>query len=547
MGHSHILAMCLCLGVSISPAQVLRNTRTILGGRATVETRVLDANHLWLAVSDRGYLNFDFPGWNSGCKWWDSAGYVHAVVYDQGPWIIGKVNEAPAAAATLWRSSYSPGPIIGGRPALDVVPGDSIRYHPYKINIAGNSQDSDYVNWPADLAAPVDALGKPIVSADQMIWSVFNGADTTVFPDGWGVDQTSRQKLQFRRLPVEIRQSVYAHLASSATDTSLLANAVFQEWTFINKSPVSIESCYVGLWADIDIGVPPVGDFTAVDTTLSLGYLWVSDNSGYEPFAVGYTMLYGPAVPSPGGTAVYRGRMRVDYRNLPLSAFLGISQNWGVDSILGSAPNTIVAAWNVARGFDKQGNVIIDSASHLPTHFTFSGDPVTGSGWIDTRYNPAQAGILMFSGPFNLAPGDTQWMMSALVQADAGDPMASIIRLRNMTSRLRLMPYDEIAGEKPSSVSTPESLLPRSTKLFQNYPNPFNPSTTIRYGLPHRSHVLLTVYNTLGQKVAELVDQDIDAGYHEVQFDGRKLASGAYFYRLQAGDFFQTRKLLLLK
>ena len=89
--------------------------------------------------------------------------------------------------------------------------------------------------------------------------------------------------------------------------------------------------------------------------------------------------------------------------------------------------------------------------------------------------------------------------------------------------------------------------LPKEYLLSQNYPNPFNPSTTIRYTLPNRSHVILTIYNTLGQQICILVDGDINAGFHEVHFDGNNLASGIYFYRLQAGSFNQTKKLLLLK
>jgi hypothetical protein len=88
---------------------------------------------------------------------------------------------------------------------------------------------------------------------------------------------------------------------------------------------------------------------------------------------------------------------------------------------------------------------------------------------------------------------------------------------------------------------------PRGFALFQNYPNPFNPTTTIRFSLPHRSHVTLTVYNTLGQKVAGLVNSTTEAGYHEVQFNAASLASGVYFYRLQAGPFVQTRSLVVLK
>ncbi len=78
------------------------------------------------------------------------------------------------------------------------------------------------------------------------------------------------------------------------------------------------------------------------------------------------------------------------------------------------------------------------------------------------------------------------------------------------------------------------SSLPTGFALFQNYPNPFNPSTTIRYALPHRSHVTLAFFNTLGQQVATLVPGEQEAGYHETTFDARGLASGVYLCRLQA-------------
>jgi poly(3-hydroxybutyrate) depolymerase len=91
------------------------------------------------------------------------------------------------------------------------------------------------------------------------------------------------------------------------------------------------------------------------------------------------------------------------------------------------------------------------------------------------------------------------------------------------------------------------ALLPETPKLFQNFPNPFNPTTTIRYVLSSRSHVTLTIYNTLGQIVKELVNGEMEAGYHEVQFDASGLSSGVYFYRLQAGTFVGSKRLLLLR
>jgi len=83
--------------------------------------------------------------------------------------------------------------------------------------------------------------------------------------------------------------------------------------------------------------------------------------------------------------------------------------------------------------------------------------------------------------------------------------------------------------------------------LEQNYPNPFNSSTTIRYALPQRSHVTLSVFNTLGQQVATLVNGEVEAGYHELHFNAGSLASGLYIYRLSASSWTQTRTMLFIK
>ena len=102
-------------------------------------------------------------------------------------------------------------------------------------------------------------------------------------------------------------------------------------------------------------------------------------------------------------------------------------------------------------------------------------------------------------------------------------------------------------AEMVLSVNPAMSQLPPEFLLHQNYPNPFNPNTTIKYELPKTSHVSLSVYDILGREVSVLVNERKDAGVYEVKFDGSNLASGVYFYRLQAGDFTQTKRLLLLK
>ena len=83
--------------------------------------------------------------------------------------------------------------------------------------------------------------------------------------------------------------------------------------------------------------------------------------------------------------------------------------------------------------------------------------------------------------------------------------------------------------------------------LNQNYPNPFNPSTTISYSIPEKSFVSIKIYNVLGNVVASLVNNQVDAGEHNVQFNAAGLSSGVYFYTIKAGNFSATKKLMLLK
>ncbi len=105
----------------------------------------------------------------------------------------------------------------------------------------------------------------------------------------------------------------------------------------------------------------------------------------------------------------------------------------------------------------------------------------------------------------------------------------------------------QIFVESPTFIEESNESTQPKFYLHQNYPNPFNPSTTIAYSISHRSHVTLTIYNTLGQQIATLVDSEINSGQYEVTFDGSHLASGIYFYRLQVGTFTQIKKLVLLR
>ncbi|MGB5895882.1 MAG: T9SS type A sorting domain-containing protein, partial [Ignavibacteriaceae bacterium] len=89
--------------------------------------------------------------------------------------------------------------------------------------------------------------------------------------------------------------------------------------------------------------------------------------------------------------------------------------------------------------------------------------------------------------------------------------------------------------------------VPTEFTLYQNYPNPFNPATKIKYSIPKESEVTVKVFDILGAEVITLLNEEKEAGVYEVDFNAQRLASGVYFYRLQAGSFIEAKKMVLMK
>jgi len=144
-----------------------------------------------------------------------------------------------------------------------------------------------------------------------------------------------------------------------------------------------------------------------------------------------------------------------------------------------------------------------------------------------------------------IAPHDSQTVEMRIYPGSlaAGDYRARLKLTGNIPSIL----YVPVTLHITTTGVDEASIVPTEFALMQNYPNPFNPVTVIKYALPKASRVTLVVYNVLGQAVATLANETQEVGYHQVEFEGRGLASGVYFYRIEAGDFVATRKLLLLK
>ena len=197
---------------------------------------------------------------------------------------------------------------------------------------------------------------------------------------------------------------------------------------------------------------------------------------------------------------------------------------------LTAAHNSVVLAYY--RAPDAQGNF---------------GRYLNGSGGVAT---PVQLGTII--GPGQIGDRYTQVAIYCTATLSHGCviPHGSlealcdslVPRAAEFSAGLILLFRSAVATGIPGAVREPESFT-----LLQNYPNPFNPTTTIRYSLPHRDHVRVTVTNTPGQTIATLVDRTEEEGYHEVRFDARGLPSGVYPYTLESGTLRITRRAVLVR
>ena len=162
-------------------------------------------------------------------------------------------------------------------------------------------------------------------------------------------------------------------------------------------------------------------------------------------------------------------------------------------------------------------------------------------------------GVQYFNGFFEYG---TKWDAKIVMGSAANDPEPLGWRpgdayngaLDDVRFYSRMLTQEEIlAIYQPTAIEEKSSTVPSQFELAQNFPNPFNPSTNISFILAKNSHTLIKVYNILGQEVATLVDENLIAGPHTIQFNGSHLESGVYFYNIVAGDYQASKKMMLIK
>lgn len=174
---------------------------------------------------------------------------------------------------------------------------------------------------------------------------------------------------------------------------------------------------------------------------------------------------------------------------------------------------------------------------NVPVEFSFQyvGSDPDGDALTWTLLAGPNGASISNTGLFTWSPKTDQANAQFQISVRLSDGTATVTSSATLTTGSIVGIDDEISG------------IPTSFQLKQNYPNPFNPTTTITVGLPEDSHVKIAVYNLIGQEVAQVTDKRMSAGFHSLNFDASSLKSGVYLYRLEAGDFVQIKKMILLK
>jgi hypothetical protein len=206
----------------------------------------------------------------------------------------------------------------------------------------------------------------------------------------------------------------------------------------------------------------------------------------------------------------------------------------------------------------------IHVGSHNDPNFPwFKNDHVMwdllNSGIIQYMSSPSNLVLVLGTGPFQLNKGISNKVAFAELHSFdylIGQPPPSTAPQELIQKKLaaqKIVENDYKLWDNDDSMAINETLpLPKHFVLHQNYPNPFNPITTLRYNLPEQAQVILTIYNLMGREITKLVNTTQDAGFRSVQWNatdmrGKPVSAGVYLYQIRAGEFVQTRKMVLLK
>ena len=523
-------------------------------GRAT---NVLDVGDVKARVFNTGGLFFGHDG---------STGYQAAYevpkgsgrspMFAAGLWVGGMADgELRVAGATYADFEFWPGPLdpATGRPRNpeDCSEHDRIwrvSRHDVTEYYRTGTATRDLAEWPHHLGAPViDADGdstnydlaagdQPAISGDQMLWWVMNDVGNY------------HANTETPAIGLETRVSVFAFGGGPPA----LRQATFYRYEFLNHDPVDLDSAYVGLFADVDLG-DAVDDFVGSDTLHGMGYVYNSDDVdgwpachycyGARPPALGFLALDGPVGLQNGRDDDGDGATDEPGERGGMTAFRALFDGFGPTS----NPYTASAMYWALQGRWADGSWVTRGGDgYLPpgtdrTTFGYSGDPVPPRFWSErcpgsstqcgiANY-PSDRGFVASFGPARLAAHGSDRVLFALVYARGESHLNSVDELRLAATTVRnaygagYFDARRVPGHVPPA-------LPAAIELRRPVPNPFSESAVVGLTLPAPAALRAAVYDVLGREVAVLANGPHDAGANDLALAGAGLAPGVYVVRV---------------
>lgn len=573
VSKNFIVLLVTVLFLSATPAQDIKDNHNNLINTSSVDNGVIDINKLVLSFLNNGEIGI--------CEYEESS-----ILYSSGLYLSGITNDTTwgngAFASSLFHC-YQPGKVGSD-------PNDPIN-RIYVVKSNDLPFGASWQNW-ADAVSlgalfydgdndgiynPVDLNGnsvwdinedRPDLIGDITAWCVYND----------GVLSPSRIYHDNPR-SIEVHLSIFGF----STLENNLDNSLFFRYRIFNRSSEDWEGVYFSSVADPDIG-DFNNDLAGCDSLLNLGYTYnIAEEDtifyGANPPAFGINLLQRPATYVPGDTFIDNNLNNIYDKGIdtPLDTaiyrygnVLGIEKYPGAKNnafnsftsyyaavpfmgdpdflhilrgyqIGGESENTEpidVCTWSLGNGAS-----LANYCAEINPKFMYSGDPVTDEGWLNTLQGDQR--MMINTGPFTVKQNKSVDIVVSYVVGRGNNPIESVTKMKETAVSTSIEFYNNFI-ETPLGVES-ETYLPQSFKLFQNYPNPFNPSTNIQYTISNKQLVQVRVYDILESEVATLVNQEQNAGSYSVDFNAKYLSSGVYFYRLQAGSFVQTRKMIILK
>ncbi len=426
---------------------------------------------------------------SSGLYWPGGINAVQTAVFEDGLIFGAKVGTEIRVGGSTYRAGLQAGPMLAdGTPANPNDP----KYKIWKIRKgweslpAGSERDRleyDYNNWPVEDGAPwVDVNGDGVFTrgvdapdfiGDEVNWMVMNDGDP------------SRTTFLYGTQPMglEIQCTIFGF-----NRTGALGDMVFKKYKFINKGNNTLRDMVVAYWSDPDLG-DANDDFNGCDTTLSIGYIYNGDNNdagangyGAAPPALAYDFFQGPIIPydpvkypiitqkNLPDSAKFDGKWRKGYTNLPLTSFAFYINGSAIysDPDLG-VPQGSVQMYNYMTSKLWDGQPFIDPTTGQPAQYCLAGDPVNGTGWYEGAgwpggQAPGDRRFTLSSGPFTMAPGDTQEVVVGILIGRGTDNINSIKVMKEVDAAAQLA-YDLDFNLVPSPSQASVTMVPLDRRI----------------------------------------------------------------------------------